>query len=91
MLQLSVFSIHQDRKGFLWLGTGEGLHRYDGYGFKVFAYDPSDTNSLNNNLVYSIDEDSQGILRVGTAKGLNRFDLLTEQLRFFHRETPTGH
>ncbi|HMB93879.1 MAG TPA: two-component regulator propeller domain-containing protein, partial [Rhodothermales bacterium] len=64
----------QDRQGFLWFGTGDGLNKYDGYRITTYKYDPADTNSLSHNWVWPLHEDREGILWIGTQSGLNRFD-----------------
>ena len=50
--QSSVTCIFQDRKGFMWFGTQDGLNRYDGYKFKVFKNIPNDTTTLTDNFVF---------------------------------------
>ena len=72
--QSSVFSIYQDSQGFLWFGTGDGLNRYDGYGFKVFHHDPADPRSLGNDFVDAIAEDSSYNLWFATRDGLYRYE-----------------
>ena len=57
--------ILQDKYGFLWIGTDDGLNRYDGYDFKVYKNNPSDTASIPINTVYSLLEDHQGRLWIG--------------------------
>ena len=52
--QAVVRAIAQDRRGFLWVVTEDGLNRYDGYGFTVFRNDPLDPDSLSDNGVLSI-------------------------------------
>lgn len=75
----NVFAILQDRQGFLWFGTEDGLNRFDGYSFKVFQHDPGDPASLSHNWIWSLYEDRAGTLWVGTyGGGLNRFDAATE-------------
>ena len=70
-----VFSIIQDKKGFLWFGTFDGLNKYDGYTFTAYKTDPQDIQSLSDNKVSSIIEDQNGMLWIGTyIGGLNRFD-----------------
>ena len=68
----SVYAIHQDREGFLWFGTLDGLDRYDGYAFVTHRHDPSDPSSLPHNLVRSLHEDADGTLWVGTQNGVAR-------------------
>ena len=60
--QNSVRCILQDRKGFLWFGTEDGLNKYDGYRFTVYKNNPNDPNSLSNDAVNSIYEDQSGVL-----------------------------
>ena len=75
LAQNSVFSILQDRKGFLWVVTEQGLNRFDGYNFTVRKFQFDNPNSLSINYIFSIYEDSRGIIWVGTnGGGLNRFD-----------------
>jgi signal transduction histidine kinase/ligand-binding sensor domain-containing protein/DNA-binding response OmpR family regulator len=70
-----VQCIFQDSKGWLWVGTSQGLGRFDGYSFVNFLPDPLDSTSLSGNLVRVIKEDRQGNLLVGTENGgLNIFD-----------------
>ncbi len=70
----TIYCIVQDQQGFLWLGTSNGLLRYDGYEFKVYQYHPADSNSISGNHVWSICEDRNGDLWVGTSgRGLNRY------------------
>ena len=72
--QGNVTCILQDRMGFLWFGTQNGLNRYDGYQFIVYRNDPKDPASLSNNFIKSIAEDDAGNLWVGTwGGGINRF------------------
>jgi diguanylate cyclase (GGDEF)-like protein len=72
--QATINCILQDRRGFLWVGTEDGLNRYDGYGFTSFKNDDLDSSSLSNNHVSALLEDSQGNLWIGTFGGLNRWN-----------------
>ena len=79
-----IFAILQDRYGYLWIGTENGLNRYDGYAFKQFHHDPTDPNSLSDDDVSCLLEDADGIW-VGTwGGGLNHFNPETE--KFTHRK-----
>ena len=78
-----IFDILQDKEGFLWFATKDGLNRYDGYRFKLFIHNPFEPNSISGNTVTQLLEDQQGRLWVGTDQnGLNLFDKQSE--RFFH-------
>ena len=77
-----VKSIVQDRWGFIWLGTKNGLNRYDGRTLKHYAVDDADSGEGNHN-VSALCEDSAGFLWVGTDKGVFRFDPDSETFRFF--------
>ena len=73
--QSTVNCIYQDRRGFMWFGTQDGLNRYDGYNFKVYRHLPSDSTTLSDNYVWCIYEDSSGGFWVGTfGGGLNYLD-----------------
>ena len=77
--QNAGLSIFQDSRGYLWIGTQDGLNRYDGYSFKIYKHDPDNPNSISYNSVLSIAEDKNGSLWIGTwGGGLNRFDPATE-------------
>ncbi|MCK7536674.1 MAG: hypothetical protein MZV63_39770 [Marinilabiliales bacterium] len=58
--QTSIHCLLQDKRGFLWIGTQDGLNRYDGYSFKSFKNEPHDTASISNNYIHCLFEDSQG-------------------------------
>ncbi|MBC7879510.1 MAG: GAF domain-containing protein [Anaerolineales bacterium] len=87
--QSVVNVILQDRMGFLWVGTEDGLNRYDGYDFKVYKPDADDPNSLSDRWITSLAEDTQGYLWVGTRLGgLNRYDPVTGKFtRFMNNES----
>jgi ligand-binding sensor domain-containing protein len=71
----TVNCVYQDRKGFIWIGTDNGLVRYDSYNFKTYRHKKDDNGSLSHDFVTSILEDSAGNFWVGTGEGgLNRFD-----------------
>ncbi len=77
--QASVRTILQDRRGFLWIATQDGLNRYDGYRFKVYKQDADDPGSLRGNTVYALLEDRAGVLWAGTwGGGLNRYHRATD-------------
>lgn len=71
--QGSVIAIHQDSFGQIWLGTRDGLNKYDGSSFKIYRNHPSDSLSISNNDILSIEEDSNGNIWVGTYNGLNMY------------------
>ncbi len=80
---LTIRSIHQDSKGFLWVGTLDGLNRFDGYDFKVYKNIENDSNSLFKNQIQTIFEDSRGTLWVSTLNsGLHRYNRSAD---VFHR------
>lgn len=79
--QGTVNCIFQDRQGFMWFGTQDGLNRFDGEKFKIFRPDPSVDNSLSDNFVTMIAEDSAGTLWIGFVNNpaiVNRYDPATE-------------
>jgi len=67
--QSSVNALLEDRQGFLWVGTQDGLNRFDGYDFVVFRHDTSDPASLSSNNISSLHQDREGSLWVGTQNG----------------------
>ena len=68
----------QDKKGFLWFGTKDGLNRFDGYTFKIFRNDPDNPKSIGNNFIHSLYEDKDQNIWVGTLIGLYRYNPLNE-------------
>ena len=87
--QNTVNCVLQDRRGFLWFGTANGLNRYDGRAFKIYRNELTNKNSLSNNYVISLLEDRQGYIWVGTyGGGLNRMNPDTgEFVRFQHKKS----
>ncbi|PTQ97898.1 signal transduction histidine kinase [Mucilaginibacter yixingensis] len=70
-------SFCQDRNGFIWIGTNDGLNRYDGYEFKVFRKREGDTTGLINNWINVIAEDATAHLWIGTHGGVSVYDPVT--------------
>ncbi|HYQ57826.1 MAG TPA: two-component regulator propeller domain-containing protein, partial [Draconibacterium sp.] len=71
--QSVVNCLFQDSQGFMWIGTQNGLNRFDGENFRIYRYLPNDSLSLSNNWIYAISEDRQGNLWIGTKGGLNKY------------------
>ncbi|MEZ4927945.1 MAG: two-component regulator propeller domain-containing protein [Saprospiraceae bacterium] len=59
----------QDKTGFIWIASSDGLLRYDGYGFRVFRNIPGDSSSISGNNVLCLKEDSDGNIWAGLARG----------------------
>ena len=85
--QSGVNCILQDRRGFMWFGTGDGLNRYDGYTFEVYKHDPDNPSSLSNNDVLALFEDRLGTLWIGTRRGLNRYNPRDETFTHWHYDS----
>lgn len=79
-----VNCIIQDRRGFMWIGTDDGLNRYDGKNFIHFRHRPGDSTTLSGNIITALVEDKGGCIWVATADGgLTRYDYrLPPQLQF---------
>ncbi|MFO7934275.1 MAG: two-component regulator propeller domain-containing protein [Bacteroidales bacterium] len=87
--QNTVNEIYRDSKGFIWVGTNDGLNRYDGYQFHHYHYSYDDTSSISNNRVYEICEDEEENLWVATRGGLNRYDRERDRFdRYTTRSVP---
>lgn len=72
--QTNVLFITQDYRGFIWVATGNGLNKFDGYKVKVYKHDPKDSTSVSSNNVHWIYEDREKNLWIATSKGLCRYD-----------------
>lgn len=82
--QSTVLSIVQDQHGFIWIGTNDGLNRFDGYDFLVFEHEPENQRSLSDNTILSLFVDHRGELWVGTdGGGLNRYNRLTGEFTVY--------
>ncbi|MEO1031460.1 MAG: two-component regulator propeller domain-containing protein [Bacteroidota bacterium] len=73
-----VFDIHQDKDGYIWIATNNGLNKYDGYAMTTYFHTSKDSTSISSNVIRSIVEDEQGQLWFGTKNGLNRFNKKTQ-------------
>ena len=78
--QQDVECILQDKQGFIWIGTYDGLNRYDGNSFLLFRHNPQNTNSISDNRILSLQEwPERDELWIGTdGGGLNCYNLKTE-------------
>lgn len=86
-----ITSLLIDSKGFLWIGTQDGINKYDGYEFFVYRNDHLDKSSISSNSVQAICEDSNGYIWIGTQVGLNRFDRKTGEFKHFLYNSDAPH
>lgn len=85
--QNSALALLHDRTGFLWMGTYDGLNRYDGTGFRIFRNKRNDSASLAKNWVTALAEDKNGIIWVGTnGGGLSLYNPRTERFQSFTKK-----
>jgi signal transduction histidine kinase/CheY-like chemotaxis protein/HPt (histidine-containing phosphotransfer) domain-containing protein len=83
-----VNCILQDRFGFMWLGTDNGLNRYDGRSFILHNHNASDTNSISGNHISTLFEDSKGRIWIGTLNnGLTIYNPVTQQYKRYEHNT----
>lgn len=80
----SVNAIVEDRNGFLWISTEKGLNRFDGSRFVNYYSNPSDTNSLCDNLIWNLYYDSKGMIWITTQNGLSLLNPETEKFTNFY-------
>ncbi len=83
-----ITALLQDRDGFLWIGTRNGLTLFDGHTYTSFQHDPSDPGSLSDSTIRTIYEDPDGTLWIGTnTGGLNRFDPATRSFVHYRHDS----
>jgi signal transduction histidine kinase/DNA-binding response OmpR family regulator/ligand-binding sensor domain-containing protein len=80
----SVNAIFQDSENLLWIGTWDGLNRYDGNNFKIFRPELDNENSLSNQVILKIGEDNSGRIWILTMHGINRYDKKTDTFQRYY-------
>ena len=85
--QNTIFAILQDRQGFMWFGTKEGLNRYDGQSFRIFKKEES---GLGNDFITALFEDRKGKIWIGTDAGVYIYDPRKEKFTAFNITSDTG-
>jgi diguanylate cyclase (GGDEF)-like protein len=78
--QSTVYQVLQDRTGYVWLATEDGLNRHDGVAFKVYSHDPSDPASLPSSFVWAVAEDGAGNLWAATTSGLAMWERAKDRI-----------
>lgn len=79
--QNAVMCLLQDHFGFIWIGTEDGLNKFDGNEFISYRHDNTDSTSISNNQINALYEDIDGKIWIATAKGLNIFDRKKEKFQ----------
>ncbi|MCO4294253.1 response regulator [Solitalea sp. MAHUQ-68] len=82
----TVEAIVQDGDGFIWIGTRDGLNRYDGYSIKTYRYESNKSGSLSDNYIKCLYVDKNKTLWVGTTNGLNQYNSLTNTFTVFQHD-----
>lgn len=82
--QSTVNTIFQDSKGYMWIGTQDGLNRYDGYEFKHYKAEKFDKNTIANNIILDITEDKHGNIWVATLEGVSRINVVTDEIKNYY-------
>lgn len=90
LAQATVERIYQDSRGYIWIGTYDGLNRYDGKDFKVYRYEEDSQNSIASNTIIAIEEDNNGYLWVGTANGLSKINLNDDSVTNYYNKSEEG-
>ncbi|BDW93658.1 hybrid sensor histidine kinase/response regulator [Flagellimonas marinaquae] len=88
----SINTVFQDSNNLLWLGTWDGLNRYDGRAFKVYRPELNNDSSLSNQVILNVLEDAEGHIWVLTLHGINRYEKDSgnfERFYFSNTNSPT--
>ena len=78
-----VYCTIADRFGNIWIGSMNGLVRYDGYEFKHFYFDPNDSGSLKDIIIWSLLEDKKGNIWIGSLGNINKYDPKTKSFKSY--------
>jgi ligand-binding sensor domain-containing protein/signal transduction histidine kinase len=84
--QSTVHSIIQDKTGFIWIATEDGLNRYDGHGFIVYRNERDNKTSISNNQVRALLQDKNGTIWAGTGNGLSALNLMYDDKSKINKE-----
>lgn len=82
-----VNAICHDKYGFIWIGTDDGLNKFDGYNFKIYRSLTNDSASLSSSFILSLYNDSNGRLWAGTQKGLCLYNAFNDSFTRLIQET----
>ena len=82
-----IQTLLQDNQGFIWIGTVDGLNRFDGYDFVTFVHDPANPQSLGDNSVITMALAPDSTIWIGSFLGLNSFDPRTNTFKRFSHES----
>jgi two-component sensor histidine kinase/streptogramin lyase len=86
-----VYSIYEDESGVFWVGTGDGLNKFDRNKevFTLYKKDCRDSGSLSDNFILSIFGDTSGVMWIGTRSGLNKLNPKIKKFNLF-RHNPSS-
>lgn len=87
--QSTVQAMLQDSKGYIWLGTNDGLNRYNGYDMKVYINDTS-KESISDNYILNITEDKKGNVWVATCYGLSKININSGKVKNYYDDKDSG-
>lgn len=88
--QSTVEAIFQDSNGYIWIGTNDGLNKYNGYKFEKYNHDIYDKNTISSNYIVDIVEDNEGYIWVSTTNGLNKINPQNDTITRYFSESNNG-
>ena len=88
--QSTIKTLYQDSNGYIWIGTEDGINRYNGYEFKQYKHDEYDKNSIANSYIVDITEDKNGYIWISTKSGLSRIDTAKDEIKNYYPEQNNG-